>query len=238
MTPLGHLTMCPLPINQMQAETMFTANEWLPCFLGCRQKWKKLVQLTNGEHIAVKSNIALDHVGSLEICSGFSICSLCLPQQPAAPRACVRACKRDSKDRYIRVLLFDLFVYIVCSHLHAPCALLTTVLPSRNCCYANCSQFVVKHSRGFAPPPFLHLHRGSSLGLWCSSCLVHIFSASSLKSLPLRTQRSAWWNHPHTVYIAPHNTVSHGRASVSQPSVCALNGISLCMALPKLLHSE
>lgn len=88
------------------------------------------------------------------------------------------------------------------------------------------------------PPPFLHLHRGSSLGLWCSSCLVHIFSASSLKSLPLRTQRSAWWNHPHTVYIAPHNTVSHGRASVSQPSVCALNGISLCMALPKLLHSE
>lgn len=152
MTPLGHLTMCPLPTNQMQAETMFTANEWLPCFLGCRQKWKKLVRLTNGEHIAVKSNIALDHVGSLEICSGFSICSLCLPQQPAAPHVCVHACKRDSKDRYIRVLLFDLFVYIVCSHLHAPCALLTTVLPSRNCCYANCSQFVVKHSRGFAPP--------------------------------------------------------------------------------------
>lgn len=120
--------------------------------------------------------------------------SACLSSQLHRVRACVRACKRDGKDRYIRVLLFDLFVYIVCSHLHAPCALLTTVLPSRNCCYANCSQFVVKHSRGFPPlppPPFLHLHRGSSLGLWCSSCLVHIFSASSLKSLPLRTQRSA-----------------------------------------------
>lgn len=55
---------------------------------GMQTKVKKVGTV---EHIAVKSNIALDHVGSLEICSGFSICSLCLPQQPAAPRVCVRA---------------------------------------------------------------------------------------------------------------------------------------------------
>lgn len=60
------------------------------------------------------------------------------------------------------------------------------MLPSRNCCYAKCSHLVVKHSCGFPPslsvsPP---LHRGSSLGLWCNSCLVRVFSASSLQSLP------------------------------------------------------
>ncbi len=78
------------------------------------------------------------------------------------------------------------------SCIHTLCAPVTTVclfhcvLPSRNCCYAKCSHLVVKHSCGFSPslsvsPP---LHRGTSLGLWCSSCLVQVFSASSLQSLP------------------------------------------------------
>lgn len=165
---------------------------------------------------------------------------------PSAPCACLSSqlhrvcvCVQERQQRWVHPCFI---IWFICVHsvLTSPC----TMCPSNYCVtfqellLCKLQSICCQAQSWVCPPPFLHLHRGSSLGLWCSSCLVHIFSASSLKSLPLRTQRSAWWNHPHTVYIAPHNTVSHGRASVSQPSVCALNGISLCMALPKLLHSE
>lgn len=114
------------------------------------------------------------------------------------------------------LLLFDLGVYIVYSHLHTICALLTTVclfywvLPSRNCCYVRCSHLVVKHSHGSPslPPPLLPLHWGSSLGLWCSSCLVQVFSASSHQSLP-HALKSLLGKSIHILSTLPHTILFH-----------------------------
>lgn len=75
-------------------------------------------------------------------------------------------------------------------------------------------------SRGFSPPPpFLRLHRGSSLGLWCSSCLVHIFSASSLKSLPL-PPRGLLDGNIHILSTLPHTILFHMAGPASHSQVC------------------
>lgn len=119
-------------------------------------------------------------------------------------------------------------------------AFLYFLLPFRNCCYVECSHLVVKHSR--VSPSSPPLQRGSSLGLSCSSCLVQVFLASNLQSLPF-VLKGLLGRIIHTVYISPHNTVSDGRAclhlSIPQPSVSAcVYWIGLASALPTLLHPE
>lgn len=92
------------------------------------------------------------------------------------------------------------------------------------------------------PPPSLSLHlstEGSSLGLWCSSCLVQVFSASSLQSLP-HAPRGLFGRIIHILSTLPHTILFQmagpaclfERLSAKCERMCVLNGISLCMALP------
>ena len=179
---------------------------------------------------------------------------------------CVCGREREREDRCICacalqyvsvcVLVFDLCVYIgsVLTYPYDTRSPLTTVclshrvLPSRNCCYAKCSHLVVKRRRGLSPLPSLSLHfstEGSSLGLWCSSCLVQVLSASSLQSLP-HAPRGLLGRIIHILSTLPDTRLFQmaGPACLSErlsakcERMCVLNGISLCMALPTLLYTE
>lgn len=104
--------------------------------------------------------------------------------------------------------------------------LVSLCYPSRNCCYAKCSHLVVKHNHGFFPLPSLStsLQRRSSLGLWCSSCLVQVFSALGLQSPPpmhpevYSTESSTYCLHGPTQCCFTWQGAT-ASVSVSQPSV-------------------
>lgn len=127
-----------------------------------------------------------DLTGSVESCSSLSICSLRLPQQPAAPPWCISLCVSVllcREDRYISAcvcpacttLCLCVCYYLIkacteaSSQIHTACAGFSTVrwfhctLPSWNCCHAKCSHLVVKHSCGFPLPSGLSTEEP----LWC-----------------------------------------------------------------------